>query len=183
MATIGEIDAMDPAETEFVDVLPVFDFESFYRSHHQSILRVALALTRDSRAAEDLTQDAFLAARKDWPRIGSYDKPHLWVRRVLINMAASRFRRLGREAKAMMRLRSRTPDQLELATPDPELWEAIASLSNRQTQVIVLVVIEDLPVDEVAEILNCGPESVRTHLRRARARLADLLQEKTHETR
>lgn len=166
----------DPS-TESVDTTVVVDFESFYRNHHQAIVRTALAFTRDLRAAEDLTQDAFVAARRDWTRIAAYDRPDLWVRRVVINLSASRLRRAGREAQALLRLRQRTRLTSEFAAPDPELWAAIATLPTRQAQVIVLAVVEDLSVADVAEILGCGPETVRTHLRRAKARLAELLSE------
>ena len=180
VATIGDrietTAVTDPAEAELVQTV---DFETFYRMNHRVILRTALALTRDLAAAEDLTQDAFMAARKSWARVGGYERPDLWVRRVVLNLSASRLRRAGREAKAMLRLRHRATSHAELVTPDPELWEAIAALSNRQAQVIVLAAVEDLPVADIAEILDCGAESVRTHLRRARTRLAELLHEET----
>ena len=168
---------MPDSASEFVDATVVADFESFYRSHHHAILRTALALTHDQRAAEDLTQDAFVAARRKWSRIAVYDRPDLWVRRVVINLSVSRLCRTGREAKALLRLRHRTHLTTELAPPDPELWAAIAALPTRQAQVIVLVVVEDLSTADVAQILDCGTETVRTHLRRAKARLAALLKE------
>lgn len=59
------------------------------RSQDHSLLRTALALTSDNRAAEDLTQDAFLAAKSNWNRISAYDRPDLWVRRVVINLSAA----------------------------------------------------------------------------------------------
>ena len=50
-----------------------------------------VALTRDVAAAEDLTQDAFLAALNNSGRIGGYDRPELWVRRVVTNRSVPRF--------------------------------------------------------------------------------------------
>lgn len=181
MATLGDrigtVEMSDPT-TEHADITAVaVDFESFYRNHHQSILRVALAMTSDLQVAEDLTQDAFVITRRQWARIAGFDRPELWVRRVVINLAGSRWRRAGREARALLRLGHRTPTHAELAPPDPELWAAIAALPTRQAQVIVLAVVEDLPIGDIARILDCGPETVRTHLRRAKARLAALLDE------
>ena len=178
MVSIGEsleIAAMTGGEMS-LDVA-AGDFDTFYRSHYAMILRTAIGLTGELRAAEDLTQDAFIAARRNWGRVAGYDRPDLWVRRVVVNMSASRLRRLGRETKALLRLRGRELPPAESATPDPELWAAIRALPTRQAQVIVLSVVEDLPAAEVAGILGCGSETVRTHLRRAKARLAELLEE------
>ena len=154
----------------------VANFDAFYSRNYQSVVRMATALTRDIGAAEDLTQDAFLAARQSWGRISKYDRPDMWVRRVVANRSASRVRRLVREAAALTRICSRQPLAFELGDPVVDVWEAIATLPTRQAQVIVLVGIEDLAVGDVAEILGCGPETVRTHLRRARERLAQLLE-------
>ncbi len=152
-------------------------FDGFYRDHYRSVLQTAVALTRDVAAAEDLTQDAFLAARDSWDRVGGYDRPDLWVRRVVSNRSVSRFRRLTREAAALGRLRRERPLSAEIGVPADEVWQAIASLPRRQAQVVVMVVIQDLPVDDAAAVLGCGAETVRTHLRRGRARLAHLLRE------
>lgn len=179
MATIGVSPVArrrdDNAADGDVWPLTVRTFDAFYGEHYRSVLQTAIALTRDVAAAEDLTQEAFLAARTGWDRVGGYDRPDLWVRRVVSNRAVSRWRRLTREAAAVARLRRERPLVAEITEPAGEVWEAIASLPTRQAQVVVLVVVQDLPVDDVAAVLGCGPETVRTHLRRGRARLAELL--------
>jgi len=155
----------------------VASFEAFYREQFRPILRTALALTRDVGAAEDLTQDAFLVARNRWDEISQYERPDMFVRRVVVNRSRSRFRSFTREVRALGRLRGRVHDTGRIPDPAPEVWEAIASLSRRQAQVVVLAIIEDLSVAEVAEILECGNETVKTHLRRAKSRLAELLED------
>lgn len=184
MATTRDIHLTEPTEIKAAPAWSVVEsegveFEVFYRDHYHSMLRTALALSGDRPAAEDLTQDAFITARTNWHRISSYNRPDLWVRRVVINLCASRLRRLGREARALTRLRSRPIPPTELAVPDPDLWNALATLPTRQRQVTVLSVLEDRPLADVAELLDCGLETVRTHLRRARQRLTELLAEDT----
>ena len=60
---------------------------------------------------------------------------------------------------------------------DEALWTAIRSLSSRQRDVVLLLWFEDLSVREVASVLDCGEETVRTHWRRARTKLAEQLDE------
>jgi RNA polymerase sigma-70 factor (ECF subfamily) len=125
--------------------------------------------------AEEITQDAFLAAHLSWERIGRYDMPEAWVRRVATNRCISAGRRAITEARLLTRMkRERTPEP-SLEEPDAELWAHVRSLPRRQAQVVALTYLEDRSVDDVAEILGCGPETVRTHLRRARAALAHTL--------
>ena len=47
--------------------------------------------------------------------------------------------------------------------------------SEPTTEVVALIVIEDLSVEEAATVLGCGVETVRTHYRRARLALVDAL--------
>ena len=152
-------------------------FEAFYREYFGSIYSTALGLSRDQGAAEDLTQDAFVSARKDWPRLSGFDRPDLWVRRAVVNRSASRFRRMGRETRALARLDARHMPGDTSSVRDDDVWSAIGQLPKRQAQVVVLVIMQDLHIDDAADILDCGSETVRTHIRRARRRLAELLKE------
>ena len=68
-------------------------FEDFFRREYRSVLGLAVALSGDRSAAEDLTQEAFTAAERKWGRIGSLDRPEAWVRRVVANKSVSRWRR------------------------------------------------------------------------------------------
>jgi DNA-directed RNA polymerase specialized sigma24 family protein len=155
----------------------VGSFDAFYSEHYQPVVRMAVALTCDGGAPEDLTQEAFLAARQSRCRIGAYDRPEMWARRVVTNRSASRVRRLVREPRALTRLRVSEALIFDPGDPVVDVWDAIATLPTRQARVVVLVSIEDLPVGDVSEILGCGPETVRTHLRRARGRHEQPLEE------
>lgn len=111
----------DNAADDVTWPLAVRTFDAFYGEHYRSVLKTAIALTRDVAAAEDLTQEAFLAARSGWDRVGGYDRPDLWVRRVISNRAVSRWRRLTREAAAIARLRRERPLVDEIGEPAGEV--------------------------------------------------------------
>ena len=53
--------------------------------------------------AEELAQDAFLVAYRNWGRISGYEVPGAYVRRVVTNMSVSFTRRLGAQARALAR--------------------------------------------------------------------------------
>lgn len=63
--------------------------------------------------------------------------------------------------------------------PDLDLARAVASLPAQQRAAVALFYLEDLPVEEVAQLLDVSTSTVKQHLHRARARLATLLSEAT----
>jgi len=162
------------------------DFSTFFRESWAPLMRLAFARVGDVGVAEDLVQDVLADAHRRWARIGAYDDPLGWGRRAVLNRSISRWRRAGNEQRALAAVDAR--DRLATLFPDPpehdaDLWRAVRSLPDRQRDVVLLLWFEDLPARSVATILGCGEDTVRTHWRRARARLADLLGERDEDER
>jgi RNA polymerase sigma factor (sigma-70 family) len=147
-------------------------FEEFYESQYGAVVRLAAALVGRWDVAEELVQDAFIALYGRWERVSSYDAPDAWLRRVVMNRALSSLRRRAVEARATTRLARRGVDFADLQIGDADVWRAVAELPKRQAQVIALMFLEHRTVAEVALILECGENTVRTHLGRARRSLA-----------
>lgn len=154
------------------------DFDAFYASAAPSLLRLAYARTGSWAVGEDLVQDAMADAHRRWREIGRYENPTAWARRAVLNRSVSTLRRRGRERRALERVANRPSSVVDPPVfADEELWAAIRGLSDRQLEVVLLLWFEDLSAAEVAATLGCGEETVRTHWRRARARLAEVLGE------
>ncbi len=147
-------------------------FDAFYASEFEAVAGLAYALSGSRLAAEDLAQEAFLAAYRRWDEIGRYESPGGWVRRVVANRSVSVIRRRVVEAKALTRLAEPVHRLPELSPEACGVWRAVRRLPDRQAQVIALFYLEDLPLDDIASILDLSVETVRTHLRRARKKLA-----------
>jgi RNA polymerase sigma-70 factor, ECF subfamily len=152
-------------------------FEDFYRREYGRIVALAYGLTGDRGMAEDLAQDAFSDSYRRWDRIGHYDAPWAWVRRAVINRSRSRFRHLGAEARALVRLRSERRDGTRVELPDDieHFWASVRSLPKRQAQCVALRYVDDLGIDEIAALVGCAEATVRVHLHRARRTLAERL--------
>jgi RNA polymerase sigma-70 factor, ECF subfamily len=151
------------------------DFDDFYRREHQRVLKHALWLVRDLGAAEDLTQEAFVAAHRSWARVGDLEWPAGWVQRVVSNRAVSRYRRLVRDGRLVRALTRRPPASVPVAEDRADLWDAVRRLPARQAQAVALVYGAGYTVADAASVLGCGPETVKTHLARGRAALATAL--------
>ncbi len=148
-------------------------FDAFYRREFRAVVALAYALSGSRWAAEDLAQEAFLTAHRQWHRIGGYDQPGAWVRRVVTNMSVSLYRKRASEARALARVAWQRQEPLpELENEDKEFWEEVRALPKRQAQAIALHYLEDRPVSEVAEILQCSVSTAKVHLHKGRKALA-----------
>jgi RNA polymerase sigma-70 factor (ECF subfamily) len=152
-------------------------FEDFYEREFAAVVGLAYALSGSRSGAEDLAQEAFLAAHRRWDRIGGYERPDAWVRRVVANLSVSTFRRHVVEAKALTRAAMGASETMpELSADDVEFWRAVRSLPRRQSQVIALHYLEDMSVIEVADVLDMAEGTVKKHLHDGRRALAQRLE-------
>lgn len=152
----------------------VESFDSFFRREYRPVLGLAIVLGGDRWMAEDLVQEAFVAAERNWDRVGRMDNPEAWLRRVVANKSVSWFRRRSAEARALSRMpaRGNPESDPELSVQSAEVWRAVRKLSRRQSQVVALTYLDDLSPEEIGTILGCSAGTVKTHLRRGRAALA-----------
>lgn len=154
-------------------------FDGFVRERGRQLVGLAYTLSGSRSAAEDLAQDALIAAYRRWDEVSQLDDPAAWVRRVVANRAVSHIRRRVSEAKGMARLASERPqsDVQPLSAETEAIWAEVRRLPRRQRQVVALRYHDQLSMSEIADVLDCSKASVNTHLRRARSTLARRLPE------
>ena len=151
------------------------DFDAFYRAYHSRLVAMAYGLAGDLGEAQDLAQEAFCRLWRRWDEVAQYEQPGAWIRRVVANLATSRWRHL-RVARAHLHR------ELRLDAPDLEpdhvaLVAALKRLPVNQRRAVVLHYVVDLPVTQVAEELGVPVGTVKAWLHRARQTLAGLLAE------
>lgn len=139
------------------------------------MIGLAYALSGSRSAAEDLAQEAFVAAHNAWDRVSQYEKPEAWVRRVVANKSVSLFRRKMREAKALARMKPESSYLPRIPAEDDEFWKEVRNLPKRQSQAIALYYLEEMSVNEIADVLECSASTVKVHMHKGRKRLADRL--------
>lgn len=181
METVGTITGGEAAGTiSSVETLPA-SFDEFCAAQYKRLLRLAYGLTGSAGVAEDLAQETMLRVCKHWKRVALLDHPDAWARRVLVNLAMSRGRRLTSEAKGLLRLRG---DRHNVAPPSVEgvaVVDAIRKLPRRQAQAIALHYLDDMPLQDIAVVLECPENTVKTLVRRGRQALATMLREEDEE--
>ena len=151
------------------------EFEEFYAAYFQSLTIQLYAYTADLAAAQDVVQEAFCRALARWKRVGGYDDPAAWVRRVAWNLATSRWRRVQTASEHARRHREEyaaepSPDRVALA-------RALATLPVQQRRAVILHYLADLPISEIAQQEAVADGTVKSWLHRGRAALAAQLTE------
>ena len=158
-------------ETVF-DATAVADtFEAFYARELPALVAFAAVLS-GSAAAEDIAQEAMLAAYRRWESVRQLDVPAAWVRRACANRAISVLRRRAVETRGLLRLGSRPATIDSPATVNADFWAEVRRLPRRQKQAIALHYIYDMAISEIAETIGCAEGTVKVHLSRGRSTLA-----------
>jgi RNA polymerase sigma-70 factor (sigma-E family) len=141
-------------------------FVELYRDRYDPMVRLAYLVTGDRTAAEELTQDAFVAVHRNWARATN---PPAYLRTAVVNACRSWGRR-----RTLERDRRPAPPEPTLMVAD-ELWDTLRRLPERQRTAVVLRFYEDLPDREIAEVLGCREGTVRTLVHRGLAALREEL--------
>jgi RNA polymerase sigma-70 factor (ECF subfamily) len=156
---------------------PAPEFEDLFVEEYPRVVRTVFLVVQDEGRAEEVTQDAFVQLLRHWSKVRDYDRPGAWVRRVALRLAVRTVRREQRLAALTRRLRPERVEELPVFPISPETMSAIRSLPVKERAVVVLHYLEDRPVDQTADLLECTPSAVKMRLSRARHHLSDLLAE------
>ena len=157
-------------------------FAAYVRDRGEYLLRMAVLLTGDWHAAEDLVQASLTKLYCAWPRIRA-DGPDAYMRQVMVNTQRSWWRVRWRQERPAPDLAAVTPagdraeDFAERHVLRLLIRQALAALPARQRIVLVLRYCEDLPDTEVAELLGCSPATVRVHAHRGMRALREQLRD------
>jgi RNA polymerase sigma-70 factor, ECF subfamily len=138
--------------------------ERLYRAHWPRAYRAAYLVVHDAAGAEDIAQEAFLAAVRALDRFDRRRPFGPWLHRIVVNRAIdwARARSLRGEVAA---------DDSLAADPDPpqelpELVRALALLPPDQRAVIVLRHLLEYTPGEIADLLDLPRGTVNSRLRR-----------------
>lgn len=153
--------------------------------YQEAAFRTAYFVLRDSAAAQDVAQDAFIRAYDGLARfeVGRPFRP--WLLRIVTNLALNEVRARGRRGGLWTRL-STAPEEsapaperdLEARERHESMVDAINELPMDDRLVLYLRYFLDLPEAEIAIAIGKRSGTVKSRLNRARARLHTLIDER-----
>jgi RNA polymerase sigma-70 factor (sigma-E family) len=149
------------------------DFAEYVKDRHQALCRFAGVLSGSPALADDLVADVLGNAYERWPRIGGLENPHAYVRKMVVNEYLSWRRRAARTAvrPEMHELVEPVADHADAHADRHRLLGELRQLPPKQRAALVLRYYEGLPFSDIAELLGCGENAVRSNVSRALHRL------------
>lgn len=155
-------------------------FEGIMRRYNQRLFRVARSILHNETEAEDAVQEAWLRAFTHMDKLQDTNRLGGWLSRIAANEALDRLRRRGPalpdDAEALSERIAAPGASAPLPTPEAEerrrearnlIEQAVDRLPENFRMVFVLRAVEELTIEETAQILAIPRDTVKTRLHRA----------------
>lgn len=153
-------------------------FADFVRAHSATLFRTAYLMTGDYQRAEDVLQESLVRICQRWSRIDQMASPLAYARKVVVNRAASWWRKKSsRETPMLLHHDPAWGGHLDEVVEHQRVWQAVLALPPRQRAVMVLRYYEDLTESQIAETLGVAAGTVKSHSHAAHRRLLEVLGE------
>lgn len=156
-------------------------FRQLFAEHFDDLWRFARRRCRSSADADDITAQVFAVAwrrRGELPEVGT----RLWLFGVARLTLANHHRSTGRRQRLLQRIAgNRTidyPSSPVATTDDDRLADRLGRLSDADFDLISMRYWDNLPVQDIAALLDCTPNAVSMRLHKVRRRLQAELSEK-----
>lgn len=157
-------------------------FERVLATYRRRVHALAYGILRDRDAAEDVAQDVFVRLWKVLPRYDGRAQLSTWIYAITRNASISALRKRRPEDSLSepavledVETRLAAPPAAHDERADAALLRLVDELPEKQRLAVTLYYLEERSVEEVAAMLAMPANTVKTHLHRARARLATAL--------
>jgi RNA polymerase sigma-70 factor (sigma-E family) len=148
------------------------DFVEFVQRRSAALFRTAYILTGNRDTAEDLLQEALEKACRRWNSVAGSDSPEAYVRRIVVNLANDRWRRLRRAGERSDLVdHADSRDAYQVVELRDALVQALHALPMGMRTVVVMHYLHDMSHEEIAETLGISAGAVRSQLARGLAKL------------
>lgn len=156
-------------------------YDLLVRRHMRRAFAVALRLLGQHQDAEDLVQEAFIAALE---KIDTFDTNRdfaPWFYRILVNRCLNARKSLARRSGVDLPIEAMSPDASPLVETErsemrSRLKSAMSLLPERQRLIVSMFDLEGFSSPEIAEVMGISDGTVRWHLHQARRVLREALQ-------
>ena len=147
-------------------------FERVYAENYEKVIRLCLGYFKgDEEIAQDISQEIFI---KVWQELSTFRrdaKISTWIYRITVNTCLQELR------KKKMKLLTIDLAQSEVDFSDnteqqfSAMYRCISQLSQ-QNETIILLELEGVPQQEIAQIVGIGHQAVRTRIHRIKEKLS-----------
>lgn len=157
------------------------------REHQAAVFRLALSILDDSAEADEATQDAFITALRMLKSYQGDSTFTTWLYRIAINICLTRLRKRRSKERIFHALQSifrlgdanaTHPEEIAIQREtNSAVWKAVSTLNEKHRLPIILYYYDNLPVSEIAIVLNLRVGTVLSRLYTGRERLRVILRD------
>ncbi len=158
------------------------------------VYSIAMSVLHQPEDAADLTQEAFIRLIRVLPQYSGESRFTTWLYRLVVNLCRDELRRRGRQVPTLPPSEhDEQANPVDLIADDDRSVDPLRALSDNELRAVVrqalnqledhyrlaltLYYFDDLKYTDIAEILDLPLNTVKSHIRRGKERLAALLQE------
>ncbi len=151
------------------------EFLKTYNALKNDILRLAYSYTKNLSDAEDITQEVFIKLYKNFSSFKNAEHLKKWCIKTTINQCKNLF--FSSWKKKINYITNKEEYPYYDNNNHDDLLDALFKLRKKYRLVIILYYYHGFKINEIAQILNIKESTIKTHLKRARAELKEILKE------
>lgn len=160
-------------------------------SQQHYVYSIAMSVLKDPEDAADLTQEAFIRLFRALPQYNGESRFTTWLYRLVVNLGRDELRRRGRQVPVAVADDEYEQDPMSLVADDDRWSDPVLALDSREVQeqvrraleqleehyrlVLTLYYFDDMKYTDIAAILDIPLNTVKSHIRRGKERLAAIL--------
>ncbi len=169
-------------------------FGELHRRSFKKVVNVVFGIMKERGQAEDMVQDAYVSALRDLRRLNDPNRFYPWLCRIAVNRAIEEKRKSSRRARWVGDVNDTGKDEAMWPSLQPSVLEklvdgeraervraALYHLPDGQRSAVVLRYFDDLPMKNIANILECKEVTARSQIFRGLRRLGAVLREMAPE--
>lgn len=147
-------------------------FENYYNEYQDMVSTLCYGYSLgDNELTNDLVQETFINLWNALPKFEARSSPKTWIYRICVNTCLLHVRKnKNKKTEGLGANHLSIPDEPQSDKHFNELYQAIGQLKELD-RIIIMMVLDDLPYSEIAEILGITEAHLRVKISRAKQRL------------
>ena len=162
-------------------------FSELMRRHYRGVANYIYRFINDRGDSEDLAQEVFLRVYRSAKRYKPEAKFSTWLYKIATNLCLTEVKARGKDqGMSLDEIEENSGDLKDSKSADAydltfrreigsAIFEALKSLPERERTAVILCKYEELPYEEVAEIIGCTVGAVKAYVHRGRMKLSQKL--------
>lgn len=153
----------------------IYDFDQLYKEFSGRIYKLCLSYSGDQLSADDLHQDTWIAVWNSLPKFRGESKISTWIYRIAINTCLVGLKKQRNKAENSEVILSNLihEETYDNSKEINRLYECISKLKESE-RIIITLVLEEKPYEEIAEITGITENNLRVKIHRIKKELHEI---------